>query len=530
MLLKSSCLWKSILFWWLCLISAIAAGEKGDGPNKESPTPETREKAVFDLREVSVFDAHKRHPKDHLTIGSFVICSTEPDKEVKAYPKLKSKKPLYGTLIFNIDISSAGPGGTKVRFVLDESGKKPAAEVEPSNVEKKKKDDQDKPKDSKDKHPNLLSKAKLSSYDRMYIDVNCDGDLTNDPVLRPMKSPPWDALPDWWDPIEKMAFAYFDLKVDYGPGIGVRPFRLFPWLTLSGSHGKTQAAMHFIATRVREGRIRIGSKEYDAILSQGALCGGRWDHPWALLRLKPVDADKKSIPGRYPECNTIIQAYRVDGKIFTTRVSPLGDKLTVEPFSSEFGVFTLGKGKRDIAEVSVLAVTLMSETLIIDLLSDPSISKEERGNLRDFHVPVGDFMPTSLAIQYGKLRFSVCNNYHSEGRACDTARRRVYGIHIRRDKPFVLDFPNKPEVMFVNPVKNQSFSPGEEIVVNAVLIDPVLDLMFRNLSDSSRKNKITYQTPDGKKHSYERPVSLDPLVVITNSSGKKIAEGTMPFG
>ena len=35
---------------------------------------------------------------------------------------------------------------------------------------------------------------------------------------------------------------------------------------------------------------------------------------------------------------------------------------------------------------------------------------------------------------------------------------------------------------------------------------------------------------DGKEARYERALSLDPVVTITDSAGKKVAEGTMPFG
>ena len=40
-----------------------------------------------------------------------------------------------------------------------------------------------------------------------------------------------------------------------------------------------------------------------------------------------------------------------------------------------------------------------------------------------------------------------------------------------------------------------------------------------------KRNKL----PDGKE-SYERPLSLDPIVTITNAGGKRVAEGPMPFG
>ena len=41
------------------------------------------------------------------------------------------------------------------------------------------------------------AEARLSRYDRPYLNVNSDLDLTNHPVIELMKNPPWQALPAW---------------------------------------------------------------------------------------------------------------------------------------------------------------------------------------------------------------------------------------------------------------------------------------------------------------------------------------------
>jgi len=48
----------------------------------------------------------------------------------------------------------------------------------------------------------------------------------------------------------------------------------------------------------------------------------------------------------------------------------------------------------------------------------------------------------------------------------------VYAIHIRDDKPYVLDFSHAPEVVFTSPAKGDVFHPGDEAKVAAVLTDP----------------------------------------------------------
>jgi hypothetical protein len=101
---------------------------------------------------------------------------------------------------------------------------------------------------------------------------------------------------------------------------------------------------------------------------------------------------------------------------------------------------------------------------------------------------------------------------------------------VRKDQPFTLDFSNKPEVLFASPAKDRTFHPGETISVKAVLIDPKLDLMIRNLDDTQKRNKKKAKPGDGKPQGHLRDESLDPVVTISDSSGKTVSEGPMPFG
>ena len=101
----------------------------------------------------------------------------------------------------------------------------------------------------------------------------------------------------------------------------------------------------------------------------------------------------------------------------------------------------------------------------------------------------------------------------------------IYGIKIKKDRPFVLDFSNEPEVLFIEPISTQRFKTGEEIRVMAVLIDPKLDIMIRRIT----KMMDRYDS-DGKKRRNQKLTTLDPKVLITRTDGEKVAEGVMPFG
>jgi len=147
---------------------------------------------------------------------------------------------------------------------------------------------------------------------------------------------------------------------------------------------------------------------------------------------------------------------------------------------------------------------------------------------RRCEVPVGDYLPEYLTLQFGRLRIALSQNYHSEGkRQSREGRPPVYGMTVRKDRPFVMDFSDPPDVMFTSPVDHQRVRSGDTLSVTAVLVDPKLDIMIRRLDDTSRKQA---KDADGKPLGYERSLSLDPTVIITRTSGEKVAEGVMPFG
>jgi len=132
---------------------------------------------------------------------------------------------------------------------------------------------------------------------------------------------------------------------------------------------------------------------------------------------------------------------------------------------------------------------------------------------RSRRVPVGDYSPTGLQIQFGQLRLDVLPNRYSDGRFRDPGQPpRIYGVHIRPDKPFVLDFSNQPEVLFAAPARDLRLKPGETLYVAALLVDPRLDVAMMGLYDQGARRR------------------LDPTVVVSRLNGEKVAEGVMPFG
>jgi hypothetical protein len=108
--------------------------------------------------------------------------------------------------------------------------------------------------------------------------------------------------------------------------------------------------------------------------------------------------------------------------------------------------------------------------------------------------------------------------------------RREGGVGNRGGLVFVLDFSDKPVVVFVQPMRNGRISLGSQARIKAVLVDPVLNIMVRRLEDMSHPEKKPYKTPDGQEMTYEQGPSLDPKVTIARTNGAIVAEGMMPFG
>jgi len=144
------------------------------------------------------------------------------------------------------------------------------------------------------------------------------------------------------------------------------------------------------------------------------------------------------------------------------------------------------------------------------LLSD---ERDMGGSLpvRSCKLPVGDYYPGFLSVTYDGLQFGILRNYHADGkpRGRIANRSQPGTLQIRADRPFVLDFSGRPQVLFALPAKDQRIRLGSELLVKGVLIDPTLDIMFRYIRADRQ---------------------LDPKVVIKRANGEIVTRGAMPFG
>jgi hypothetical protein len=451
--------------------SLTAASPPGQGKAaSERSIPDTA--VAYDLKEISAFDVPEA-VRPYFVSGQYVECQKEPNEQVKVYPKLQSAHPLYGEFVIGTLAQHRGPG-PRYAFVLDESA------------------------------------GTGRGYDRLYLDLNRNGDLRDDGAKAPGKEPPRapgfsssSAKADvWFDPLA------LGLDVHDDPQ---RRLEVRPHLYIAGDGSESRAYIRLVGTKAHEGTIQVGDRKYQAILGHNMSISGWFDQPDTALHL--LDADGPT-PGRRAiwASRTQLQLsalHRQGNTFYCFAATPAGDKLFVWPYAGPFGTLEIGTGGRGFSRVSLMG-SLVSAEAAVSPTEELGTARPQPA-ARSFRLPVGDYAPYMLSMRYDSLSCMVLHNDHADGRLRGRLQdsSRVYAIRIREDKPFVLDFSGKPQVLFALPARNLRLKPGSQLEVKAVLIDPALDIMFRSIRKGQR---------------------LDPKVVIKRANGEIVAEGTMPFG
>jgi hypothetical protein len=463
------------------ILACLACGLVGAGAAfRIFGAGETDGDKTFKLREVSVFD----ESKEPFIRGQICPCQDKPFPEVKHYPDFVSKAPIFGSVQFGAKAFQPD-SGLLFYFAVDES------------------------------------RGTGKGYDRLYFDGNRDLDLRNDPVAKVQKDPPDHGYaPNFGGMKEKAAFDF--LKVNLGANDGSsNVVEIMPRLFVTGDDKATYRYMCFVRTHLFEGDIRIGGEKFHAQLGNDYAISPSLDSPGTALVLS---GGKNSFD--WWGSDRLSAMHKVNGRFFSFSATQNGE-LTVHPYQGDLGTFEIGPGGRQMTNTN-FSVTGSFEARDWAVAVGGDIKDGRPLEASRCQVPVGDYLPEFLTVQFGRLQIALSQNYHSEGkRQSRGGRPNVFGIAIRKDRPFALDFSNKPDVLFASPAPDQRIKPGDTVMVMAVLVDPKLDIMLRRLDDTSRK-----QTKDaeGKSLGYERTLSLDPTVIISRANGEKVASGVMPFG
>jgi len=424
---------------------------------------------VVSLQEVPVWEA-ERSVVGSFTRGGYASMRTGAFGNVK-YPEFESQTPQYGEVHV---------GGSNYYFVLDHS------------------------------------EGTAGTYDRLYFDANGDRDLSNDSPRKARADVPDVLLRTSSTIKEQIFFESVAVPFDFGPA-GRRTIELMPRLWV---YEGRPARVSFIPAAVHTGKFEVAGVSYSAFLGYGYSIEGRLDQPSSALFIAPAGGG----PARWWGGDRLNATHLLGSQYHQFSCTPMGDKLFVLPYDGELGTLELGPGDRDIEKLEISGSLRGKDAAV-------AVGDGLEGGwpqpTRTCEIPVGDYYPAIVTVRVGDVRISVSNNYHvdAQGRSRDD-REVVHGIKIRADKPYVLDFSTKPVVAFVRPTKKERVSLGGEVKVEAVLLDPVLDVMIRRLYSVPDVEK----TPDGQEFAASRPVSLDPKVTVSRADGEIVAEGVLPFG
>ncbi|MFC1792123.1 hypothetical protein ACFL3Q_00890 [Planctomycetota bacterium] len=268
---------------------------------------------------------------------------------------------------------------------------------------------------------------------------------------------------------------------------------------------------------IKEGRITLANRPYKILL------GERPKSEFFLF-----DIEKGFGPNWWGSWS-LNSYHKIDDKFFEFMLIEDGKKIAARPYKGPLGTIKAGKGNRELEKVEFKGSLRQK-----DSVSVPVGTTEERWPeaVTECIIPVGDYTPYIIQVTYDNLNIDISDNYHTNAQGQPSHKDTVYGMQVREDKPYVLDFSNEPMVIFDQPPMSQtSFSRSQEIIFAAVLIDPNLDIMIRGLEDTSVKVDKEYKDAEGKViQTMKVDKSLDPNVVIARAGGEVIAEGVMPFG
>ena len=222
--------------------------------------------------------------------------------------------------------------------------------------------------------------------------------------------------------------------------------------------------------------------------------------------------------------------HRLGDKFFQFMLIEDGTKIVAHPYKGPLGTIMVGKGGRELEKTEFNGSVHQKESVAAPI---GTVKEYWTGPVTECTIPVGDYTPYLMSVIYDNLSIEISDNYHTNAQGQSRPEKQiVYGMQVRQDKPYVLDFSNEPVVVFDQPPANRTaFSRGDEIQFAAVLIDPKLDIMIRGLDDTSVKVDREYKDAKGKViQTVKVNKSLDPNVVIARADGEVVAKGVMPFG
>ena len=318
---------------------------------------QSAEPLTFDLKEISVFDVPEA-VRTQLLSGADGGRRTEPDKDVRHYPVFKSDKPLYGS--FHVGGMSTEPEmGYHYPFALDESA------------------------------------GSGQGYDRMYIDTNLNGDLTDDAYCRPRKDVPERPRSRYSLLTTEVFFESVRLRVtredDPQHGLEVMP----RFLAFKGN--RQYAGL--VTTKAYAGVIQIGRERVYAVLGHSQGIPGWFDHPGTGLYLLTAKQSRSMLSSVYGGGgmlsswvggNRLKAMSRRGDSCYRFSATPSGDKLFVWPYQGPFGALEITSGGHHTGKVSAIGSLASRDAALATILTSSGVIALYL-SLREWSLPEGKY-------------------------------------------------------------------------------------------------------------------------------------------
>ena len=316
-----------------------------------------------------------------------------------------------------------------------------------------------------------------------------------------------------------MIFDLLSINFDFGPA-GTRPVQIMPRLMVSVYDKEEYKQVTFVRTRLYEGEIKLGGERIPGAAGERLPSFAAA----SITQAQPCCLSPKEGGSRIDWWggDRLMAVHKVDGPLLHLLRQPDRRATDRPPVSGRPGHI------RDRA-----GWTGDNQSERGRLAGGQGAGCAGRGRPRWTARPspraAASFRwaitcPITSLFSSAACASSISHNYHSDGKPRDRGgRARVYGMTVRKDQPYVLDFSNKPDVMFASPARDQRFKPGDT---------------HRGQGRAGGPEARLHDPRPGGHHPregqcrkpLERYLSLDPKVLITRANGEKVAEGVMPFG
>ena len=296
--------------------------------------------------------------KNRINFGGETETAAKFKQIVKKEPKYESDHPFRGVAKF---------GSQEYAFALDESvpesEKKAKSEAEEAKPDAK--DAKSQPAKSLagallealsvSDQDNAPKEIKAVGFNRLYFDINHNGDLTDDKVIE-AEPQPARGLPVNYRQFE---FPRVDLTIDVD-GTPV-DYAFFLRGYVNASRDFSYAGVQINAAAYREGDITLDGKSRHVVLIDYN-SNGRFDDEIKIANnvirsggaLYPEQGDRLLIdpnaggPGNSSLYDVTSNSYQhyvskmvdIDGKYYNLKITPAGDKLTLDPASAPLGKIT----------------------------------------------------------------------------------------------------------------------------------------------------------------------------------------------